>query len=607
MKKYLIGFGLAVIFFAGNSHANFPEFTAATNFKDCKYGKVKTADAKAITEKGAWINAPLFRSEKSKLQCLKTGELVVKKKGETAPAGACDGLGFNSVQNGIIGNKIIAITESEVSGKYLVPKGNVKCEENGKCVIDKVKVKEENIPVTCYKDAEAVDGKDISEIKIFKTKSKEPTDFCVVEYKYLRIKEIDYPRNKDEQTNSEWYCPYSWSESYPEGINPYNSLGDYFKNSLSPDVYNYLPEDDELKKDCSVRMFALSKACLVNTQKKSKIRENISKIKKDFYTKGEVLIARAIILKEAGIPALNHWNQIKDLSFDKICNLQQDSNGNDSKCKEIDAKKETPVKKKALELVHTWLKTNKDLRKSTKTPQEFIKDSLKKIWNTDKINGVNQTISGFSQKAGSLSADDIKTLLMGTIVEIWGASGTDNNENKKLKNAIGRIYKDADFKFETIGNWGEMNGKNASDEFSKLTQKAITAEKSAKLVSKYISRRNMDLNVSVSVAQTSHIEVSKILQVIGGKDGSKESKLTLFNTNEGDINIVDKIIRLAVRTMGTLAILLLIISGVLMVVSQGDENQLAKAKSTFLYTLIGLFVGFLSYTIVRFIIDTLLS
>jgi len=97
------------------------------------------------------------------------------------------------------------------------------------------------------------------------------------------------------------------------------------------------------------------------------------------------------------------------------------------------------------------------------------------------------------------------------------------------------------------------------------------------------------------------------LQVIGGKDGSKESKLTLFNTNEGDINIVDKIIRLAVRTMGTLAILLLIISGVLMVVSQGDENQLAKAKSTFLYTLIGLFVGFLSYTIVRFIIDTLLS
>ena len=74
-----------------------------------------------------------------------------------------------------------------------------------------------------------------------------------------------------------------------------------------------------------------------------------------------------------------------------------------------------------------------------------------------------------------------------------------------------------------------------------------------------------------------------------------------------NINVVDKIIRLAIRTMGTLAILLLIISGVLMVVSQGDENQLAKAKSTFLYTLIGLFVGFLSYTIVGFIIDTLLS
>jgi glucose uptake protein GlcU len=59
--------------------------------------------------------------------------------------------------------------------------------------------------------------------------------------------------------------------------------------------------------------------------------------------------------------------------------------------------------------------------------------------------------------------------------------------------------------------------------------------------------------------------------------------------------------------MGTLAILLLIISGVLMIVSQGDDNQLEKAKTVFLYTLLGLAVGFLSYTIVRFIIDTLLS
>jgi hypothetical protein len=131
------------------------------------------------------------------------------------------------------------------------------------------------------------------------------------------------------------------------------------------------------------------------------------------------------------------------------------------------------------------------------------------------------------------------------------------------------------------------------------------------LISKYISRRNNDLNVAVSVNQTSHIKVSKLLRAYGNEDnGSKEADLAIFNDKRGEkplINVFDKIIRLAVRTMGTLAIFLLIISGVLMVVSQGDDNQLEQAKTVFIYTLLGLIIGFLSYTIVRFVIDTLLS
>jgi len=62
-----------------------------------------------------------------------------------------------------------------------------------------------------------------------------------------------------------------------------------------------------------------------------------------------------------------------------------------------------------------------------------------------------------------------------------------------------------------------------------------------------------------------------------------------------------KVLELAIKIAGTLAVVLMIGTGLMMVMSQGNQDTLEKAKQMFIYELIGLIAIFLSYTAITFI------
>ncbi len=73
---------------------------------------------------------------------------------------------------------------------------------------------------------------------------------------------------------------------------------------------------------------------------------------------------------------------------------------------------------------------------------------------------------------------------------------------------------------------------------------------------------------------------------------------------EGKNPIVEFILRtinFALTIIGSIAIIILIISGFMMMFSQGNQQKLDEAKDVFKYAIIGLIVTFLSYIIVIFV------
>ncbi|MBD3331062.1 hypothetical protein GF354_06100 [Candidatus Peregrinibacteria bacterium] len=57
-------------------------------------------------------------------------------------------------------------------------------------------------------------------------------------------------------------------------------------------------------------------------------------------------------------------------------------------------------------------------------------------------------------------------------------------------------------------------------------------------------------------------------------------------------------INFAIKIMGSIAVILLIVSGFIMMISQGNEQQLDQAKDILKYALIGIAIALLSYVII---------
>jgi heme O synthase-like polyprenyltransferase len=62
-----------------------------------------------------------------------------------------------------------------------------------------------------------------------------------------------------------------------------------------------------------------------------------------------------------------------------------------------------------------------------------------------------------------------------------------------------------------------------------------------------------------------------------------------------------KFLDTAVQISGVIAVTLMIVTGLMMVFSQGNQNMVEKAKQMFTYEIIGIVIIFVSYVAVSFI------
>ena len=564
MKKYLVAFGLCGIFFAGFSGIVFadkvqsttwkPSYTSAKSQEDCSYGEKD--------DQGIWISKTVKLSDDNK-RCLEKN--------------ICNNLDFDVTRWWKdSGNKYQYAKVKLENGDYIVSEvDKITCSQ-AHCYIDTPNTAD-RIELKCYESEKHK--------KLITTQNKQ---HCVVNLNDLRISAIDYPRT----SQPEWYCPYSFEQVYPgeieekDELNPYNSQNKYFTENLKKIYGESIENDNVLVHDCALRMYALGKSCKERIENSTDNVDQIKKIRGNYYDRKSIELWLGKMIKKNGIKAYNQWEEIKDIKFKDICGALKEGKCSRDVSKEKDLGENA---KKAIKAVQDWLKQNKNLRTSNETPANYFLKEAKNTWTKKDKDGKYE-----------LSVSKVTKLLKKSTKDFWGGSETlSPSDKEKLESLSGKQWTN----LKKLG-W-EGNG-TAFETYSSLVGKKSNSKKTANLVSKYISRRNMDLNVSVSLNETSKVNIKGRLRAFGDeKNGSKEADLTFFE-GKGE-NVIDKAIRLAVQLMGTVGIFLLIVSGAIMVFSRGEEDQLAKAKSVFIYTIIGLIVGFLSYTIVRFVIDTLLN
>jgi TRAP-type C4-dicarboxylate transport system permease small subunit len=68
---------------------------------------------------------------------------------------------------------------------------------------------------------------------------------------------------------------------------------------------------------------------------------------------------------------------------------------------------------------------------------------------------------------------------------------------------------------------------------------------------------------------------------------------------------IGKITNVLLYVIGAVAVIVLIIGGFRYVTSQGNSSNVAAAKDTILYAIVGLVVAILAYAIVNFVVKTL--
>ncbi|MFH1284038.1 MAG: hypothetical protein ABIH78_00390 [Candidatus Peregrinibacteria bacterium] len=86
---------------------------------------------------------------------------------------------------------------------------------------------------------------------------------------------------------------------------------------------------------------------------------------------------------------------------------------------------------------------------------------------------------------------------------------------------------------------------------------------------------------------------------LGGEDQGQEYFGTEENRTESPITeFILSIINFAIRIIGSIAIIILIIGGFMFMFAQGNQQKLDEAKDIVKYAIIGLLVTFLSYIIV---------
>lgn len=106
----------------------------------------------------------------------------------------------------------------------------------------------------------------------------------------------------------------------------------------------------------------------------------------------------------------------------------------------------------------------------------------------------------------------------------------------------------------------------------------------------------IDLNAGgMDVNDNSSFDVGNILRA----DGQDTDKY--INTEKPVITFILEVINFITLIIGSIAMILIILGGLLMIASEGDENRLQRGKGIVLAAIIGLVISMASYLIVTFV------
>jgi len=114
-----------------------------------------------------------------------------------------------------------------------------------------------------------------------------------------------------------------------------------------------------------------------------------------------------------------------------------------------------------------------------------------------------------------------------------------------------------------------------------------------------------------SLGSASAISSSNFIKVCSGAVANNSAPCQEVNANTGKANnpvisVLKSAIELLSYVTGIAAVILIIISGIQFVTSNGDSNGIASARNTLIYALIGLGVAALAQIIVVFVLDKIL-
>lgn len=77
------------------------------------------------------------------------------------------------------------------------------------------------------------------------------------------------------------------------------------------------------------------------------------------------------------------------------------------------------------------------------------------------------------------------------------------------------------------------------------------------------------------------------------------------NKDENADSLIKDLVNVLLFIVGTLAVIMIIVSGIFYVISSGDAGRVAKAKNTLMYSIVGLVVAFVAYAIVNWVLGKL--
>lgn len=69
--------------------------------------------------------------------------------------------------------------------------------------------------------------------------------------------------------------------------------------------------------------------------------------------------------------------------------------------------------------------------------------------------------------------------------------------------------------------------------------------------------------------------------------------------------LISTIVNVLLFIVGTLAVIMIIVGGVMYTISAGDAGKVAKAKNTIVAAVVGLIIAFLAYAIIFWVLDVL--